>query len=241
VGAVEEDTAEFITEEDISESITEENSTEATIEEETTTPTTEEVDITELTPTIEEDTLTPTVEENTTIPPTTTEDVIEATIETNTAEPTTVPTSDNNIAPVTTQFDLNGDGQITQDEVQALQTEFFDSTDTNADGFLTHEELQVAKKTPTTLLLGYNKFGCGASFNRLDNNQDGLISREEFINNVPMFDKFDLDGDGIILTEELTMKKTHRHGMIHKKFYNWMSEKSYNGTGHKKKGNFIRH
>lgn len=255
--SADEDTAAFITEENTIESITEENTTEATIAEDTTIPTTE-VDMTEPTPTIAEDTTIPpttpedvvestttepipTIAENTTISPTTTEDVVEATTETNTAEPTTVP-SDNTVAQVTTQLDLNGDGKITQDEVQALQSEFFDSADTNTDGFLTNEELQLAKKTQKTQLVGYNKFGCGADFNRLDNNQDGLISKEEFVNNVPMFDKFDLDNNGIIVAKELTMKKPRHPWMSHQKLYNnWMTEKSYNGTGHKKKGNSIRH
>ncbi len=248
----EENTVEFITAEDTTESITEEDTTEATIEEDTTTPTTI-VNMTEPTPIIEEDiTTTPTIEvditestptitASTTIPPTTTEDIVEVTTETNTAEPTTV-LSDNNVAQVITSLDLNEDGQITQDEVQALQSEFFDSADTNADGFLTNEELQVAKKTPKTPLVGYNKFGCGAHFNRLDNDQDGLISKEEFVNNVPMFDQFDLDADGVILAKELTLKKLHHHEMINNKLYNnWINEKSYPGTRYQKNGNFRRH
>ncbi|NJO14641.1 MAG: hypothetical protein HC877_02530 [Thioploca sp.] len=238
----EENTVEFITAEDTTESITEEDTTEATIEEDTITPIpTIEEDIT-TTPTIEVDMTesTPTITTST-IPPTTTEDIVEVTTETNTAEPTTV-LSDDNVAQVITPLDLNGDGQITQDEVQALQSEFFDSADTNADGFLTHEELQVAKKTPKTPLVGYNKFGCGAHFSRLDNDQDGLISKEEFVNNVPMFDQFDLDANGVILAKELTLKKLHHHEMINNKLYNnWINEKSYPGTRYQKNGNFRRH
>lgn len=201
----------------------------ATITEPDTTTTTTEVDLTGSTSTIEANTPTTTIEAN-------------STSEANPAELTTI-SSDNKVTQFTTQFDLNGDGQITQDEVQALRSEFFDSVDTNADGFLTNEELQAAKGTPAIQLLGDNQFGCEvANFDRLDNNQDGLISKAEFVNNVPLFDKFDLDGDGIISAEELTLSKPHQPWMAHKNRYSkWINDRSYNGAGHKKNGNLGRH
>lgn len=194
----------------------------------------------------EEDTAIPTTEIDLIEPVSTEEDTltlpteIESTSEENPTELTTVPT--NNVDQFTTQLDLNGDGQITQDEVQALRSEFFDSVDTNADGFLTNEELQAAKGTPAIPLLGNKKFGCEANFNRLDNNQDGLISKAEFVNNVPLFDKFDLDGDGIISAEELTLSRPHQPWMAHKNRYSkWINDRSYKEAGHKKNGNFGRH
>jgi Ca2+-binding EF-hand superfamily protein len=242
--SADEDTAAFIAEESTTESTTEENATEATTEEDTTTPTTA-VDTVVPTPTIppttKEDVAKPTIETNTTTPSTTKEDVVKPTTEKNTAKLTTVP-GNKNVAQFITQFDLNGDGQITQDEVQALQSEFFDKADTNADGFLTNEEWQVAKKTQKIQLVGYNELSCGADFNRLDNNKDGLISKEEFVNNVPLFDQFDLDNNGIITAKELTMKKPRHPWMSHQKLYNnWINEMSYNEIGHKKKGKFIRY
>ena len=210
--------------------LVEEDPTEFATEENTTTLTTE-MDLTEPTSTIEENTLTL---------PTETE-VVESTSAENSTELTTVPSS-NNVAQFTTQFDLNGDGQVTQDELQALQSEFFDSADINADGFLTNEELQAAKETQAIQLISNNKFGCGLNFNRLDNNQDGLISKEEFVNNVPMFDQFDLDNNGIIVAKELILKKPHQHWMAHKNHYNnWINDKSYNGVGYGKNGNFGKH
>lgn len=113
-----------------------------------------------------------------------------------------------------TEFDINKDGQITQDEVQAIQNDSFKTADTDANAYLTKEEFL------TGILSGkLNGYACQLNFVRLDNNVDQLISQDEFVNNVPLFDKLDLDNNGIVTTEELSLRNLYDYGMSYGKLH----------------------
>jgi Ca2+-binding EF-hand superfamily protein len=47
-------------------------------------------------------------------------------------------------------------------------------------------------------------------FARLDQNEDGLISKDEFTLNLPLFDKFDTNENGVITEEELSQKPSRQ-------------------------------
>ena len=194
------------------------------------------------------------------------------------------------LASLLKRFDLNNDGQITLDEVQAVRDAAFTKADTNSNAYLSTDELTAlhtaehqarAAEMFTTLdsnsdsKLSAAKLAAGsphpvvdatraqAHFTaldtdadgfvslaelqagvppqgghgghrgggqghlaqsqgghgrhrggeqghraQLDTDSDGKISRTEYVSNVPLFDKFDTNSDGIITADEITTKLT---------------------------------
>lgn len=129
------------------------------------------------------------------------------------------------VAETLTYFDLNKDDQITQDEVQASHQARFAELDSDSSGYLSLTEFQKSMPGATTTTNSgmTNRSGKGhrdrggemfekdavmhkfqqARFSRLDTNSDGLISLAEFTVNLPVFDKFDSDGDGVVTKTDL--------------------------------------
>ena len=133
-----------------------------------------------------------------------------------------------------TEFDIDGDGQITQTEMQFAQTESFKTVDTNGNNYLSREEL--LKGIFSGKFYGY---GCQLNFARLDSDSDQSISQDEFVNNVPLFDKFDIDSNGIVTKEELNVRRFYNlgcgklHGMGHEKLQHGSMNPSKGGKGKK--------
>jgi len=114
------------------------------------------------------------------------------------------------------RFDVNQDEQITLDEVQLVRTAHFDEMDVDGNGLVNFAELEsfrtqeqyqngaIANRRGN----GQGMGGClgngfGNQLERLDNYGDGQISISEFTANVPLFDRFDADENGIVTMEEL--------------------------------------
>ena len=124
-----------------------------------------------------------------------------------------------------TKFDTNQDGQITLDEVQSVRAEHFGQMDADGNSLVSAEELESFKakmreqyqNDATQNRRGRGQRGgkggkCDGSgrgnrLQGLDNDGDGQISRNEFINNVPIFNRFDANNDGILTQEELSQKR----------------------------------
>lgn len=136
------------------------------------------------------------------------------------------------VAETLAYFDLNKDDQITQDEVQASHQARFTQLDTDGNGYLSLSEFQAGAPgatttttttttTATTTTDTQTRGGRGhrgghliandavmtkfqnARFARLDTNSDGQISLAEFTVNLPAFDKFDTDGNGVVTKDDL--------------------------------------
>ncbi|WP_407492770.1 EF-hand domain-containing protein [Pseudooceanicola sp. MF1-13] len=125
-------------------------------------------------------------------------------------------------------MDTNGDGQITQEELTASAAARFAEADTNGDGSLSVEEM-VARMQARAEERQDDRLQRGAErmMNRMDQNDDGVLSADEMRprNADRMFARLDADDNGSISEEELSqarerMGKRHemggkRHGGDH--------------------------
>lgn len=110
--------------------------------------------------------------------------------------------------------DANHDGAITRAEMRATRATMFERMDANSDGFITQAEREAMadaaqargkSKRPEGAGGGPGPGGGGErGLERADTNNDGKISRDEFVNGpMPMFDRLDANKNGTIEATEL--------------------------------------
>jgi hypothetical protein len=93
-------------------------------------------------------------------------------------------------------WDTNHDGIYTCDEWKSFMDRLFKSADRNRDGFLSPSEFEAVKKADPSL--------AEAEFGYFDENQDGKISRNEFVEKPSVFIlRFDKNGDCKVTPDEL--------------------------------------
>jgi EF hand len=104
----------------------------------------------------------------------------------------------NNGPPV---WDTNHDGIFTCDEWKKFMAQLFASADKGRKGFLTKQEFDAIKKADPSL--------ADADFGYFDENQDGKISRNEFVEKPSVFIlRFDRNGDCRVTPDELKAATT---------------------------------
>jgi len=95
--------------------------------------------------------------------------------------------------------DKNGDGEIGKDEWRGKK-EQFDKMDADGSGGISIEEF---KKARTQMRPGGRRPGGAAQwFARMDKDNDGKVTKEEFTGKDQMFDRLDANGDGAIDKDE---------------------------------------
>ena len=105
------------------------------------------------------------------------------------------------------KFDVNQDGEITKAEVLQVHGERFATADADGDGFLTSDEMAVAREQRRQERME-------ARFAELDTNENGSLSLEEFQAGMPSaryreerkeahFAEWDTNGDGALSLEEV--------------------------------------
>ncbi len=94
------------------------------------------------------------------------------------------------------KYDLDGDAQISAEEIAEKKARLFTLLDHNRDGVVAFEEYQSADQSKRHGLLQ-------ARFNKLDTDQDGNVSEAEYASYMGLFSHFDNDGDGRLSSEEV--------------------------------------
>jgi len=105
------------------------------------------------------------------------------------------------------QLDTDGDGMLTQAEMQNSAQAKFNENDTNGDGMLSVEELTAAADRERDRRVE-------RLLERKDTNGDGMLSLEEMApqNGDRLFERADTDGDGTISLEEWEAAKEKMRG-----------------------------
>lgn len=100
-------------------------------------------------------------------------------------------------------FDSDGDGRVTQDDVDAVRLERFNAFDADGDGALTLEEYQA-------LWMDAMQRRMVRGFQRHDTDGDAQVTIEEFSETTGnMVQRFDRDGDGVVTIEEMRQGRPH--------------------------------
>ena len=107
------------------------------------------------------------------------------------------------------QMDANGDGALTQAEVDAFRAQRASAMDANGDGVVSFEEAKAAREAK-------REERARARFNRQDANGDGVVTVDEIGGRAAkMFERLDANGDGVVTRDELPRRGGHHRGKGH--------------------------
>jgi len=109
------------------------------------------------------------------------------------------------------KLDANGDGKITQAEMEAQKKARFTAADTNGDGMLSADEMLAQGKARAGERMAKRmEQRIGQMIEKRDTNGDGMLSIDEIggkRDGNMFFKRLDTDGDGAVSAEEFAVRK----------------------------------
>lgn len=103
--------------------------------------------------------------------------------------------------PLLERLDGNRDGVVSKDEIAAARERWFKKFDLNGDGEIDNHEVEVKRDAIMDRAIA-TQSRLGRSARRMDANGDGKISQVEFQTRTILFDLADRDGDGKLSAAE---------------------------------------
>ena len=101
--------------------------------------------------------------------------------------------------------DVEGNGQLTAASHLAGATKRFDTMDSDKDGKLTAAELN-ASRGAESIVWANERISATEKIGELDTNQDGALTAQEYADSSQkMFDKLDVDSNGVLSAAEMPM------------------------------------
>lgn len=114
------------------------------------------------------------------------------------------------------RLDTDGDGLISFDEFQANERGLVQRMDNNDDGVVTLEEIHAAAESRQQEMIdrqASHQARLEAHFTQADVNQDGMVTDAEA--KTAAFQKLDQDADGYLSREEMRAARKHHGGGPH--------------------------
>lgn len=100
------------------------------------------------------------------------------------------------------RMDTDGDGVITLEEAKRKREKRFTEVDSDGDGTLNLEEFKAMKEKKKAARLKKKLL-------KWDKNKDGTVTKDEFINQIRIFEKFDINHDKVITQNEAAHHRSH--------------------------------
>lgn len=94
------------------------------------------------------------------------------------------------------RYDVNGDQVISAEEISQKRDKVFGKMDLNQDGTVSFQEFTQIDEIKRQPIIS-------ARFSKLDADNNGAVSQDEYRNYQGSFKQFDLDGNGKITSEEM--------------------------------------
>lgn len=116
---------------------------------------------------------------------------------------TGLPYASQSFPTLASSLDTNGDGGISQEELDAYLSQRFTFLDADGNGTVTREEFRTAEERDNTLQRPKQEY-LDRTFGRLDSDSDVQLTKNELLAGASQrFKRADADGDGVLTAEDL--------------------------------------